>query len=658
MNVYMVLQYGYYFGLSSIFNELNKNKSNGSDLVFIDKNKWKHVDQNSEKNEKINNLKEYYVNKLILCLKDVSNEENKSIVEKEVKEITNSYPLTMDSIKLIYSNIFNILEVEKLIKYSLEEEADIEFVFGLVENIENFKDENLPIDLLKFVLAKNLDEEKRNEYVKVIYQRFNPLIINDKFFNETMLEYINSSFEENKLEFILTILLNQNNISQSNKYSFFSFFFNLPIEHTKLVKITKKMINNKLHEPPKPPVAEIENPLATIMGSAAIPYKEKKELLDLFLERKLPFPLNLTGKLSPLEQVPRCYNTLNSEQMILLADKLIAAGADVNKQNGIPLSLIGMRTSKEVSEYFAAKENFDIKEVKDRLILANKFSIGGSFEYNGINYNNDGFVIEAARENIMESFSLFFKDREDLNTTDLKQAFELDLQDKREPDVILADLEAGKPIYLNSGWGTEGIAHATCLILFKKEGKYFLFKGNKIQQIEQVMGSKDARISNISNNCLELFEIKRPSHLMLAYLKEVISKNRRVTHNNEAGLHLYFTKYINEELNLVKQDFIWPMHEQKSGNCTFAAAKLALRALLYLNYSENLEREQALEKAKITFKEWRDADRRDSVKNYIEAHMKEGELDEKIDKYLLNQIVNVTKDAAIIKIINDALKSS
>ncbi|NGX58149.1 MAG: hypothetical protein K940chlam3_01054, partial [Chlamydiae bacterium] len=268
-----------------------------------------------------------------------------------------------------------------------------------------------------------------------------------------------------------------------------------------------------------------------------------------------------------------------------------------------------------------------LSENADRLMLAHRFALEKTDDH-GFYY--EGFWPDFTYPELAQSFSDFIHESNyniDLGQEVLDEIIDTfsAINGQMTDESLYTRYKEGKPVIIPTGWE----AHSTATLI----------KGDTLLQCNKGGGKTNHTISFFQGD--QFKNIKQEFFGKSIYSQNHICHYPDRTLRNSKEQKMLFGLSLNVTLEEPILEESFATHSQKTGNCTWASAKLALRGMLYLAYKEKypeLLSKNIKEVVDSMFKEWRMFDLEKGLERYLQKHTVDGHIDEKADLKMLNLI--------------------
>ncbi len=277
-------------------------------------------------------------------------------------------------------------------------------------------------------------------------------------------------------------------------------------------------------------------------------------------------------------------------------------------------------------------------------LLAHRFGISGSVSVNGTTADLEGLISSVTYKEMLTSFNKISKSeslplssiwtREDLNQVSLILKNCLKIFSTADPvertQIFMQNLKNDKVAILPTVWMNSpgGSKHATAIVMTDRH----LLKCNRDILDKELQPG------------IEIFQLNSPANTQSAI--EMV-----VTAQLEESLETqkHFNETINSVLDLQKLGTL-AHKNQTVGNCTWASAKISLRAVLYeIALAKGLPEEVAAKESYKLYKDWSIRDRILALEEF--AHLSKNiqifdktTLGEKLEKKLMHKPWNLQSD--------------
>lgn len=301
---------------------------------------------------------------------------------------------------------------------------------------------------------------------------------------------------------------------------------------------------------------------------------------------------------------------------------------DIQPNKGFTFLFLDLmqRGEVETAELMDLHVDGQLSENAKRLLLAHRFAVKGS-DSKGFKY--EGLWPEFTYPELAESFQAFAEipgniDLDDETVREIVETLSF-INAEMTDETLWQRYQKGKPVVNPTGWE----AHSTATII-------------KVDQL--LHGNKGAKMTDYTISFFKNEHIKKLSKDFFTksiYTQSHICKSPVLPLQSFEEQKLLFQHHLNIDLSSPIQEESFTTQEQKSGNCTWASAKLALRGLLYLAYKEQYpDSIPDVLKAEVNliFKKWRLFDLKRGWNQYIMHHKRDGKRSPKMDMELLKKI--------------------
>ena len=292
------------------------------------------------------------------------------------------------------------------------------------------------------------------------------------------------------------------------------------------------------------------------------------------------------------------------EGKLEVVNYLLDKGADVNalnKYGETPAMHAQINSKTDIQQLLEEKSGSLGKMLMAQRLLAARFAITSTVSIDSKSYDLQGSYSIITYPKLIESFQKFFLAKQEKiqgnnvwSAQDLKETLDTlqygyELEKTQDVEVAMGRLEQKQAVAIPTGWS----GHSVGVVI---QGKY-LFKCNR-----------GDRSSHLPAGIL-VYEITNQNP---ADLREVITQ--LISNQTQE----YFEKKMDQKLGLQLQtSHIIESHDQSAGNCTWASAKLVLRATLYAQLlKKGMETIKAQDETIKLYKEWSAQDRALAFKEY------------------------------------------